>query len=344
MTNRSNKLPMWLLLLVFLLLQSWSVAFAQRQPAAAESSFTSWENSAVGGTGGYVGSEACLHCHRTVSNQLMKTVHKGTNVAGTSMATSCETCHGPGKAHADAENEADRTDTKNPEAKKLIYRFDGTPQANAARCLTCHGTSKEHDLFKRSEHNLQAVSCNECHAVHLVNEAPGEVVPSSLPQARFVSAPKLVEETRWLNESLLKKTQPELCFECHRSIEAQFALPNHHRVPEGLMKCSDCHSPHGSLTKSLLKKTSTYETCVSCHVEKRGPFVYEHASVKVEGCTMCHTPHGSTNQHLLVRAEVRFVCMSCHNGHGSLSYQDSGACTRCHVTIHGSNASEVFVK
>jgi DmsE family decaheme c-type cytochrome len=121
-------------------------------------------------------------------------------------------------------------------------------------------------------------------------------------------------------------------------------MPNHHRVPEGLMKCSDCHSPHGSLTKPLLRGATAYETCVSCHVEKAGPFVYQHASVKVEGCTICHTPHGSANQHLLVRGEVRFVCMSCHSGHGALSYQDSGSCTRCHVMIHGSNASEVFVK
>ena len=45
----------------------------------------------------------------------------------------------------------------------------------------------------------------------------------------FVEQPmpaEMVEETRWLSESLLKKGQPDLCFECHRSIQAQFALPN----------------------------------------------------------------------------------------------------------------------
>ena len=35
--------------------------------------------------------------------------------------------------------------------------------------------------------------------------------------------------------------------------------------------------------------------CYKCHVDKQGPFVYEHVPVKTEGCSSCHTPHGSTN-------------------------------------------------
>ena len=358
MTKTFKKLHTWTWLLALpLLAMGTSAAFAQRQPAAAESGFVSYEAPAEGNTSGYAGndmdkSKGCVHCHQGVTGQLLKTVHAHAEVAGTT-DTSCETCHGPGKAHADAENEAERTETKNPEAKKLIFRFDGSTKVNSAHCLTCHQSSKEHDLFNRSEHNLQAVSCQDCHAPHLVFDegAAGSTAQPSLPQAQFAGSPKLVEETRWLNESLLKKTQPELCFSCHRSIEAQFALPNHHRVPEGLMKCSDCHSPHGSLTKPLLKNTSAYETCVSCHVEKRGPFVYEHAAVKVEGCTTCHTPHGSVNQHLLLRAETRFLCVTCHTApknvntpHSRFSFQESGDCTRCHSVIHGSNFSQYFLQ
>ena len=56
------------------------------------------------------------------------------------------------------------------------------------------------------------------------------------------------------------------------------------------------------------------ETCVKCHVEKRGPFVFEHPAVKVEGCVTCHNPHGSTNRMLLVRREGRQLCLQCHTG------------------------------
>jgi predicted CXXCH cytochrome family protein len=90
------------------------------------------------------------------------------------------------------------------------------------------------------------------------------------PQAHFFQVPRLADETRWLHNSLLKQAEPTLCFTCHLSIQAKFALPEHHRVPEGLMKCSDCHNPHGTENVASLNKLAS-ETCVNCHVEKRGP-------------------------------------------------------------------------
>jgi predicted CXXCH cytochrome family protein len=345
MTKSCMKLPIWIWLAILAMLPlGASVVFAQKQPAAAQSSFVSWTIPAKDDAGKYAGDKNCLEgeCHTSRALQSAKTVHARVDVGGTNAHASCESCHGPGKEHTDREKEADRTKVKDPAAAKLIFKFDRSPEANSAPCLACHRTSKEHDLYGRSEHKLQAVSCVECHTPHLVN--PGKQTKPSLAQTSFAELPSRSEESRWLNESLLKKAQPALCITCHRSIEAQFALPVRHRVLEGAMKCSDCHNAHGSLTKPLLKKSAAFETCVACHPDKRGPFVYEHASVKVEGCTVCHTPHGSVTQHLLTRGETRFLCVSCHGGHGNASFQASGQCTRCHVAIHGSNTSQYFVK
>jgi DmsE family decaheme c-type cytochrome len=173
----------------------------------------------------------------------------------------------------------------------------------------------------------------------------------SYPQAHFFQVPRLPEETRWLHNSLLKQAEPALCFTCHLTIQAKFALPEHHRVPEGLIKCSDCHNPHGTQNLSSLNKPAS-ETCVNCHVEKRGPYVYEHPAVKVEGCVSCHNPHGSTNRMLLVRREGRQLCLQCHTGyhaqlsvpHSRLGFQTSGECVRCHVTVHGSNFDPFFLQ
>ncbi len=348
MKKKSLKLNLWIWLLALpVLLIGSGIVLAQRRAAAPESGFASWKAPARDDASKYAGTESCLagDCHGSRATQMSKTVHSRMDVAGVSLHANCEACHGPGKEHTDREKEADRTKTKDPEATKLIFGFNASPDVNSARCLVCHRSGKGQDLYSRSEHKLQAVACNDCHEPHFVmkDEAKKKVEPS-LPEAQYVSMPKLTEENRWLNESLLRKTQPELCVMCHRSVEAQFALPNRHRVIEGSMKCTDCHNAHGSLTKPLLQRATAYDTCVSCHSDKRGPFIYEHAGVKVEGCTACHTPHGSVNQHLLVRGEARFLCVSCHGGHGTLGYQASGQCTRCHVAIHGSNASQYFVK
>ena len=123
-----------------------------------------------------------------------------------------------------------------------------------------------------------------------------------------------------------------------------------HRVNEGMVKCTDCHNPHGTLNVRELKLAGT-EVCYTCHIEKKGPFVYEHASVRVEGCTACHTPHGSINQHLLKRRQVRQLCLECHVApqainvpHPRLGFQEAGECTRCHVQIHGSNYQPDFLR
>ena len=68
--------------------------------------------------------------------------------------------------------------------------------------------------------------------------------------------------------------------------------------------------------------------CVKCHSDKRGPFVYEHPPVRVEGCTICHNPHGSVNPRLLARPATFTLCLECHNGvtgFGRRGDGDSGA-------------------
>jgi DmsE family decaheme c-type cytochrome len=117
---------------------------------------------------------------------------------------------------------------------------------------------------------------------------------------------------------------------------------SHHPVREGRMDCASCHNPHGS-TPALLVRNTLNETCTTCHSEKRGPFLWEHAPVR-ESCTNCHTPHGSTHRTLLIRKDS-FLCLSCHSygGHINLprynrvSNPYGSGCVNCHITTHGSN-------
>ena len=83
-----------------------------------------------------------------------------------------------------------------------------------------------------------------------------------------------------------------------------------------------------------------YGACFKCHPEKKGPWVYEHLTQKVEGCLACHEPHGSTNRFLLIRRDVKDLCAECH---GRRHFPNQ-SCINCHTQIHGSNFSSRFLQ
>ena len=170
--------------------------------------------------------------------------------------------------------------------KTKIYVFeDHSREQTSARCLTCHGEGHEQSHFAESAHSSSDVGCLDCHSPHHAKE----------------------------KQRLLVQSQPQLCYGCHTSAKADFAKPFHHRVNEGLVQCIDCHNPHGTATVRQVRALPSGDAiCYKCHVDKQGPFVYEHVPVKTEGCTACHTPHGSTNPRLLKVSLVNMLCLQCH--------------------------------
>jgi DmsE family decaheme c-type cytochrome len=224
----------------------------------------------------------------------------------------CENCHGPGKAHVDSGGDVTK-----------IFRFS---QASAkqidATCLGCH--SEAHPNFVRSEHGKAGLSCTSCHSIH-----------------NFKT-----------EDALLKLDQPKLCFQCHADTKGAFEMPFHHPVNEGSVNCSDCHDPHGTFEENNLRSTADQnKVCTKCHVETRGPFVYEHAPVKAEGCMACHTPHGSQNARLLNMPSINTLCNQCHSqvAAGTFHSMNAGSqeltpCTSCHTMIHGSNINQAFIR
>ncbi|PLX46789.1 MAG: cytochrome C [Desulfobulbaceae bacterium] len=277
----------------------------------------------------YVGTQNCLAaCHEhdrlrlafdasTMGAQLKKE-------SGMPLVD-CESCHGPGSlAIKDlspelvAENAA--------QGRKTSCNFDTLidlknlpAPAQSLVCLKCHTVNATFNLhnWNAGVHAFNEVSCFECHDVHAGPDL--KVTPLASGQ---------------------------LCFSCHQTVQAQFAMPSRHPLREGRVFCVDCHSPHGSFADHDLVRDSVKETCVQCHPDKRGPFLYEHADV-TEDCLNCHSAHGSVNSRLL-NAREPFLCLQCHEGHrlntetgGSIGADRARAfysrCTDCHSTIHGSD-------
>ena len=260
----------------------------------------------------YAGEATCLTCHEEKGYK--GTAHGlKTNPKSPAATHGCESCHGPGKAHADSGGEKD----------KIVNLKNLTPQRASETCVTCHDRTK-HGLWSGSQHDQRNVGCVSCHSAH---------------------APKGV--------TLLKAaSEPELCATCHRNIVNKLHRVNHMPVREGKMACSSCHNPHGSTNIKLLKVGTTVdESCTSCHAEKRGPYLWEHAPV-ANACVTCHDPHGSNNERMLA-AKVPFLCQRCHvtSRHPPTVYEGfllnnstnankifGRGCVACHQQIHGSNA------
>lgn len=283
----------------------------------------------------YVGGEVCRTCHVDVTSTFFRNPHyKSVATGGVPGPTvGCESCHGPASGHVNAGGGKDTI----PNAFSKLQ-----PERILDTCLGCHAQTISHANIRRSEHTLADVVCTNCHSVH---RSP---------------APKYLLKTA---------EQRDTCYGCHTTVRAQFSMPFKHRVNEGSVKCTDCHNPHGSFAatwnmagrpRMVDQAVGNEEPCLKCHIDKRGPFLYEHAAIRIEGCETCHISHGSTNARLLKRPVTFTVCLECHNGAGQFGRDLNGVatqtpthnmndpryqnCTVCHARIHGSNADPRFFR
>jgi DmsE family decaheme c-type cytochrome len=197
-----------------------------------------------------------------------------------------------------------------------------------AVCLTCHAGGSKRTHWEGSTHQARGNACTSCHTMHTTDKV------------------------------LTKITQPEVCFACHKQQRIDANRTFRHPILEGKVACSDCHNPHGSIGRALMKRDSVVETCYQCHAEKRGPFVHQHDPV-TEDCSICHNPHGTVADSML-KMRPPFLCHSCHTPHGgvipalrgqggvtvapgaitgknTITLTQGRGCLNCHTQIHGGN-------
>lgn len=278
-------------------------------------------------TTGYAGSAMCGACHSAYYNDYAGSVHGKKYVPGSPAAMhACESCHGPGKRHVD-----------NGGGRGTMFVFPRNPDVKrkSAVCLSCHGDAKIAAMWDIGFHKSGGLSCDSCHAVH----------KGARPLSASAGYKRLA-----VQDKLLKKPVPDLCFDCHKDVRSQTLRRSHHPIREGQVLCFDCHLPHGGFGPKMVKADSANDLCFRCHAEKRGPFVTDHPPV-AENCLNCHVPHGSNHYALLVRKTPQ-LCQSCHDvarhpGQPYTRFETFGGaapsnrmvsrnCVMCHSNVHGS--------
>lgn len=273
---------------------------------------------------------SCKTCHAEYVDSYQKTKH---GQAGNVKGPDCQTCHGNGDAHIKAGG---------GRGVGGILGFDNksiSADKKAGVCLSCHEGNRHLAFWDSGEHKKQDVACSNCHSLH---GTPGPGSTFALRKPNPTVSPF---------ETTQRQLQYETCTTCHKQIRAQLLKPSHHPIIEGKLACTDCHNPHGALSKYMVKAESIPQLCTTCHSEKRGPFIWGHPPVE-ENCLNCHNPHGANHARLLAEKPPN-VCQDCHDAgrHPGTVYDASGSwkgtmnnrllargCVNCHNRIHGSNA------
>ncbi len=273
------------------------------------------------------GDARCTRCHSDVNGDEIENypiLPIGSTKHGTradSRTPTCVSCHGDSEAHLKRKGNV-RPAPDQAFGKKAA----ANAQASNAACLNCHeGDKLMH--WVGSIHARRDVPCSDCHKMHVSHDP-----------------------------ATTREKIPDMCMSCHKEKRAQFARPNHHPVPEGKMVCTDCHNPHGSAGPKLMKKDSVNETCFTCHMDYRGPFLWSHPAV-LQDCTLCHNPHGTVTAGLL-KMRPPFLCQQCHepanhrgnfpsvgganvnsNAVGANGLVQGRGCMNCHTNLHGGSNS-----
>ena len=266
--------------------------------------------------GAYIGVDACAECHQDKIETMQASPHgQATDSRSPFGQKACETCHGPGKLHFDTEGDC---------VISMTGRYGESVYQRNEICLDCHN-DRGRIHWLSSAHEVEDLACVSCHSVHGKDDV------------------------------IQRASQNEMCFECHKYIQAETFAASSHPIKDNKVICSDCHNAHGSAGPALLKQFSINENCYTCHAEKRGPFLWEHFPAS-EDCTLCHRVHGSNHSALLTIPGPQ-LCQQCHatiTGDGGRvhvsNFLDFGDvdpgrarfivgmnCANCHSKIHGTN-------
>lgn len=268
-----------------------------------------------------LGADSCIPCHAAGmpldATPIFMTRHASQQDADAPFAgKQCESCHGPARAHVDAQQRGE------PGLPPVVFGIDSPTPADGQNqaCLTCHTDHGRLD-WQDSAHQAAGLPCAACHRIHAARDPV-----------------------------LDGQQQQQACFDCHPGRRADLYKPSSHPLRFGSMTCSDCHDPHNGGHDLLLQQATVNDTCYTCHAEKQGPYLWEHAPV-AEDCSLCHQPHGSNHPPLL-RKRPPLLCQQCHSaaGHPSLDLSSDAVadsarnrfllgrgCLNCHSQVHGSN-------
>lgn len=280
------------------------------------------------------GSVLCYNCHERKKGFEARVVHKPVEEG------KCLSCHDP---HSSANASLLREPVEkscftchpqevivakknvHPEVKKGHCTACHSPHASAndgllvkekkAICAGCHYPKSGERLAKACVYNVAGTDCTGCHSPHS-SDRKGLLktgLHRPFEEKKCGSCHK---------EGLIYSADTVVtpCPECHKKTMSSFNKINSHLAGGVKNKCNNCHNPHSSDEKNLLRDKRS-KVCFACHEDSQA-FVakskYKH--VKLENCSDCHVSHGSNNRFFLIGGAENCSAENCHATQGRFTH------------------------
>lgn len=177
----------------------------------------------------------------------------------------CENCHGPGSAHVKA--------PKVKKASTIVSPGKLSTERASVICGQCHSRpqgnlNNDQPVNKENKMMLPGTSRND----YLTN---------------YTTREDAAKKDYWADEMHSKS---------HHQQYTDFIKSKKYRNGSQLLKCADCHDPHGTATMKHQAKAEVKngDLCISCHKDK--------SDIKVHTAAKVGMPH-----------EIKINCIDCHN-------------------------------
>lgn len=235
------------------------------------------------------GNEMCAACHKDLvaAASAAKARHKP-------VEQGCTTCH------------AVHGSDKGPSLLK---------QAVPALCVSCHRTDRPIFAKQHLGYAVAKADCVSCHAPHgsrnrgmLQNTVHAPVAKGMCNQCHGAAGSP--------NQLRTKFAGVQLCRGCHnQKVNGIFDKGRLHTPVLRGDACLNCHTPHASSGKGLLRG-GTLAVCGNCHgdtLRRQEQSASKHQPILDGDCTSCHDPHSASAPLLFVSQNPVDLCATCHN-------------------------------
>ena len=279
-------------------------------------------------------NELCFECHKEVGTRSQNARFKHEPVK---KGKGCLSCHNP---HASTR------------ADSLLR--NSVPEL----CTECHKTNRAFFARRHMNYKVAASNCTSCHNTHGSNKN-GILYDNVHAPVAEKKCTQCHPQPTAANALETKKKGTLLCRDCHNDMIKETLSKNRLHAPladkDG---CLNCHNPHGTKEKKLLKDTQPV-VCGQCHADtvKLQEWSITNPKnknlcepVKAGNCVSCHSPHAADNALLMAQDNISIdLCGKCHEwqshsthpiGEKTVDQRNknlSVECVSCHVACGTGN-------